>query len=109
MLSTEYTRPRPLAGKQSASSAGAMATYAASPMPTRARAAIAPRPENGRCDHVHDHERRNQPADLRVGQPHRALQLRHDGRYDVAIEVVQQVNRGQDAERTSGGARYGYD
>src|SRR5439155_5451461 len=71
----------------------------------RARAAIAPRPEHRRGEHVHQHEGRHQPAELRVRQRHGPLELRQQRGHDVAIEVVEQVDRGEDAERPDGRAR----
>ena len=70
-----------------------------------ARAAIAPGAEHGRGDHVHQHERRYQQAELGIRKAHRAFQIRRDRRHDVAVEIVEQVDRGEDAERPEGSWR----
>ena len=77
----------------------------------RVREPRSPRPRRPAPQHVHQHEGRHQPAELRIREPQRRRfrsgTMRRD---DVTVEVVEQVDRREHAQRhtaRSGRARRG--
>ena len=73
----------------------------------RARTAVAPRAEHRRRHHVDEDKRRQQRAELRIRERHVALQIRGERGDHITIEVVQQINRGEQPECPIRGAARG--
>ena len=61
---------------------------------------VAERAEDGRGQHVHDDESGHERPGLRVGERQiRFLEALHEGSHDIPVEVIEEVDEGQDDER----------
>jgi hypothetical protein len=67
-----------------------------------ARATVAEPAEDRRCDEVADHERRHEPPGLTVIDAEIFLQRRQNGRENIAVEVIEQIEAGKNEENPRG-------
>ena len=71
----------------------------------RPRPAVPQGPEDRRGQHVDEDETGREPADLAVRKMERRLQALDDGGDDEAVQVVEQVDEGEDEEPPTGDLR----